>query len=201
MQDKLNIDRQIAALQNLYYVIETAEYKTVLQLLKDMPKDYSKRIILCGVGKNANIATKISETMASLGIPSMYMNTSHAPHGDFAYVGPEDIVIHISRSGKTEEMLMVINHLKTIRPNVKQILIHCKKNKEPSNADYELFIGEVAEGDVEMLAPTSSTTALLCLLDCLAVEISKEMNFSRMDFLRYHPAGALGAMLKAEARS
>lgn len=194
------IDQQIAALQNLYGVVSSADYARVMSVLVPIVKsgDYSRRIIMAGVGKNSNIAAKISETMASLGIPSFYLNITHCGHGDFGFIGHEDVIIHISRSGQTEEMLQVINYVKVIRPNVKQILIHCKKDKAPSKADVELFIGGVVEGDREGLAPTTSTTALLCILDTIAVTLSDMGGFTRMDFLKYHPAGALGAMLKAE---
>lgn len=191
------ISKQIEALANLYDVIETADYLAIVEYLS-LFTDYTRRIIIAGVGKNSNIATKISETMASLGIPSMYLNITHCGHGDFGFIGPDDCIIHISRSGTTQEMLEVINYVKVIRPNVKQILIHCKKDKPASGADFELFIGSVAEGDREGLAPTTSTTALLCILDCISVTLSDRLGFGRMDFLKYHPAGALGAMLKQE---
>jgi D-arabinose 5-phosphate isomerase GutQ len=195
------IDQQVAALQNLYSVIESDDYKKILSFLEAVIKydgDYARRIIMAGVGKNSNIATKISETMASLGIPSFYLNITHCGHGDFGFIGPNDVIIHISRSGQTQEMLEVINYVKLIRPSVSQILIHCKKDKAPSKADFELFIGGVIEGDKEGLAPTTSTTALLCILDTIAVTLSDSIGFTRQDFLKYHPAGALGAMLKAE---
>jgi D-arabinose 5-phosphate isomerase GutQ len=196
-QDWLCITRQLEALDRLYEVICTKEYREIVEFLSTFT-DYTKRIIIAGVGKNSNIATKISETMASLGIPSMYLNITHCGHGDFGFIGHDDCIIHISRSGTTQEMLEVINYVKVIRPNVKQILIHCKANKPASGADMELYIGNVAEGDKEGLAPTTSTTALLCILDCISVTLSDRLGFNRMDFLKYHPAGALGDMLKKE---
>jgi D-arabinose 5-phosphate isomerase GutQ len=192
------IDNQIDAMHNLYQVIESDEYKEIIEFLSTFT-DYTKRIILAGVGKNANIAAKISETMASLGLPTMPLNITHCGHGDFGFIGTNDCIIHISRSGMTDEMIQVINYVKVIRPEVKQILIHCCKDKPESKADFELFIGSVVEGDREGLAPTSSTTALLCILDCISVTLSDLSGFNRKDFLKYHPAGALGAMLKEEA--
>jgi arabinose-5-phosphate isomerase len=162
-------------------------------------QNYSTRVMIAGVGKNSNIASKISETMASLGIPSMSLNVSHLGHGDYGMVGHNDIIIHISRSGTTREMVIAIEHLRLIRPNVKQILIHCKKDKPKNpNVDVELFIGAVAEGDEFGLAPTTSTTALLCTLDCISVQVSHNIGFQRLDFLKFHPDGNLGEMLKAE---
>lgn len=195
------IDRQVAALARLHAVIETPEYNQIVEIVTEVSKqNYTSRVMIAGVGKNSNIAHKISETMASLGIPSFYLNVSHCGHGDFGFVGPNDVIIHISRSGQTREMMIAMEHLKLIRPEVIQILIHCKKDK-PLNkfADFELFIGAVAEGDEFGLAPTTSTTALLCTLDCISVQVSHNIGFKRLDFLKFHPDGALGEMLKAEA--
>ncbi len=196
------IDRQIAALSRLHGVIHTPEYQAVLSAVVAVAQDqYRSRVMIAGVGKNANIASKISETMASLGIPSFYLNVSHCGHGDFGFIGHNDIIIHISRSGTTREMCVAIDHINLIRPNVKQILIHCKKGKPLNlNVDIELFIGAVAEGDEFGLAPTTSTTALLCTLDCISVEASHAIGFERLDFLKFHPDGALGELLKQEVR-
>lgn len=195
------IDRQIAALSRLHHVVETAEYATILNAVIGVAQDdYKRRVLIAGVGKNSNIASKIAETMASLGIPSMPLNVSHCGHGDFGYIGHNDVIIHISRSGSTREMLVAMEHIKLIRPNVMQVLIHCKAGKAKNeHADIELFIGAVAEGDEFELAPTTSTTALLCTLDTIAVQASHAIGFKRLDFLKFHPDGALGEMLKKEA--
>ena len=194
------IDRQITALSRLHQVTTTDEYKKIVQLVTKVAKlEYTARILIAGVGKNAHIAAKISDTMASLGIASHPLNVSHLGHGDFGRIGHDDVIIHISRSGMTSEMLIAIDHVKLIRPNVKQILIHCKQDKAVNfNIDIELLIGAVAEGDEFSLAPTTSTTALLCALDCVSVQVSHNIDFKRLDFLKFHPAGALGEMLKAE---
>lgn len=195
------IAQQIKALQNLYSVITTEVYVEILDIITELTinRDSGRRLILAGVGKNANIATKISETMASLGIPTFYLNISHCGHGDYGFINKNDVIIHVSRSGKTREMLEVIEHVKLILPTVKQILIHCNDTK-PANStlDLELFIGSVVEGDEFGLAPTTSTTALLCLLDSLAVEASHRAGFAELDFLKNHPDGALGERLKAK---
>lgn len=194
------IERQISALTHLHEVIQTKEYADLLATIIEVANtDYNRRVLIAGVGKNANIASKISETMASLGIPSFSLNVSHLGHGDYGMIGRNDIIIHISRSGSTSEMMIAMEHINNIRPSVKQFLIHCKKDKPKNNwAQAELFLGAVAEGDEFELAPTTSTTAILCILDCLSVQASQSIGFKRLDFLEYHPSGALGDMLKAE---
>lgn len=197
------IDRQLAALAQLHQVIESREYNRLLTLVVEAAKSEGLgRVLVAGVGKNSSIAAKISDTMVSLGIPSHAINVSHLGHGDHGRVQKSDLIIHISRSGTTREMIEAIEHLKLIRPEVKQVLIHCKKDKLANpNIDIELFIGSVSEGDEHGLAPTTSTTALLCILDCVSVQASHEIGFKRLDFLKFHPDGKLGEQLRAEQGS
>jgi arabinose-5-phosphate isomerase len=182
----VNSDKYFEFVMSLYNVIAAGEW-------------YSRRIIVTGVGKNANIATKISESMASLGIPSFYLNTSHAPHGDYGFIGPNDAIIHISRSGTTTEMVLMIQYVNQTFPGVKQYLVHCNPSIGEIVPDlHDFCLGRVIEGDDHSLAPTSSTTALLAFLDAVSAALSKLIGFERMEFLKLHPAGALGAMLAAE---
>ena len=195
------IERQITALQELPAIVQASpEYQKIVQLVTDLAAgDFGNRVLMAGVGKNSNIASKISQTMASLGIPSLAINVSHLGHGDYGMISQNDVIIHISRSGTTREMLEAMEHIKFIRPLVTQVLIHCKKDKPKNpNVDVELFLPNVVEGDEHKLAPTTSTTALLCILDCISVQASANIEFTRLDFLKYHPDGALGDMLKAE---
>lgn len=182
-----------------------SDEKTYLQILSVLGvpglSNYEGRIIITGVGKNANIATKASETMASLGIPSMYLNTGHYSHGDAGFIGPDDVVVHISRSGKTEEMLGVVAHLRSIRPGVNQILLHCNPDLSTDILrmfDYNFCTGKAIEIDDNKLAPTMSTTLLLALIDTFAINLSAARNFTPDDFLTFHPGGALGAMLRGD---
>lgn len=193
---------QSIAIDNLSSVIEhyRLNYLQILSCLRIQGlSNYEGRIIITGVGKNANIATKASETMASLGIPSMYLNTGHYSHGDAGFISPDDVLIHISRSGKTEEMIGVVKHLRQIRPSVNQILLHCNPDLNSgvlSLFDYTFCTGKAIEIDENKLAPTMSTTLLLALIDTFAINLSAERNFTPADFLRFHPGGALGAMLR-----
>lgn len=195
---------QAQALDILTSVVQNDE-KNYLQILSVLGipglSNYEGRVIITGVGKNANIATKASETMASLGIPSMYLNTGHYSHGDAGFIGPDDVVVHISRSGKTEEMLGVVAHLRSIRPGVNQILLHCNPDLSTDILrmfDYNFCTGKAIEIDDNKLAPTMSTTLLLALIDTFAINLSAARNFTPDDFLTFHPGGALGAMLRGD---
>ena len=198
---RTNITRQVAALQALNAVIDTDPYRELQLKLTLVAKKIPQhtRVLMAGVGKNASIASKISDTMVSLGISSHALNVSHLGHGDFGRIGNLDLVIHISRSGTTREMLEAIEHIALIHPMVSQVLIHCNPTKAKNEfVDIELCIGAVQEGDEHGLAPTTSTTALLCILDSLSVQASHDAGFKRMDFLMYHPDGALGKLLAQE---
>lgn len=174
----------------------------VLSVINVAQSNYTKRVIVTGVGKNANLAAKASETYMSLGIPSFYGNTCHMSHGDYGCIGPDDVVIHLSRSGKTAEMVQASRHIMSIRPDVRQFLICCK---EPDSInDYidgftdVVYLGDVKEFDANNLAPTTSTSVMLTVLDVIGVIASESINFSRKDFLDYHPGGSLGNMLEKE---
>ena len=198
------LELQAQALDMLTSIVEK-DYRNYLEILAVLGvpglSDYEGRVIITGVGKNANIATKASETMASLGIPSMYLNTGHYSHGDAGFIGPNDVVVHISRSGKTEEMLGVVSHLRGIRPDVNQILLHCNPGLSQDILkmfDYNFCTGRAIEIDDNKLAPTMSTTLLLALIDTFAINLSAARRFTPEDFLRFHPGGALGAQLRGE---
>lgn len=198
------LELQSQALDMLTSIVEK-DYRNYLEILAVLGvpglSDYEGRVIITGVGKNANIATKASETMASLGIPSMYLNTGHYSHGDAGFIGPNDVLVHISRSGKTEEMLGVVAHLRSIRPGVNQILLHCNPSLPDDILkmfDYNFCTGRAIEIDDNKLAPTMSTTLLLALIDTFAINLSAARRFTPDDFLRFHPGGSLGAQLRGE---
>ncbi|ADI96322.1 conserved hypothetical protein [Acinetobacter phage Ac42] len=201
---KAVIEEQIRCMNNLSVFLDenSEKYEQMMDSILNTvfgSRMYSNRVVITGVGKNANLAAKASETFASLGVPSLYLNTCHYAHGDAGFIGYSDVVIHVSRSGKTEEMQGMARHLRGIRPEVKQILLSCNDNlpeemKEPF--DFVMNVPGVVECDENKLAPTSSTTVLLALLDTIGINLSKEIGFTRQDFLTYHPGGSLGQMIR-----
>ena len=199
------IDRQIEGLESVKEFTQTPEYaEFVGELYHCLMKDKG-RIYISGVGKNSNIATKISESMASLGVRSGYINPTNYLHGDAGYIEKGDVVIHISRSGKTDEMHAMAKHLYHNRPRIKQYLIHANEdfdNYESGPLDwyfYKIFmIKNIKEGDHLETAPNTSTTAFLCLLDTITAVLSYDLGFTKEDFLKYHPGGNLGNILKKE---
>lgn len=201
------IHEQANALDAMVLQIEqnTVSYRGILDVLRAPGlSNYASRIIITGVGKNAHIAAKASETFASLGLPSLYLNTGHYTHGDAGFIGPKDVVVHISRSGKTEEMINLARHLRGIRPNVKQVLLHCNPDIPADCSvlfDWLLCTGKAVEVDENALAPTTSTVLLLALIDTFAINLSSERKFTSEDFLAFHPGGSLGKQLRGENES
>ena len=200
-----SILKQKYALDTLHQtVVMSEEYPQILDAIEQALEVKGSRIVITGVGKNANLATKASETFASLGIMSMYVNAGHYAHGDAGFIGDNDVVIHVSRSGKTEELQAMAAHLRQIKPEVVQILLHCNQDlqeKNEQNFDIVLGVPGIVECDEYQLAPTTTTTVLLVLLDSIAINVSSHLGFTSSDFYKYHPGGSLGQMLKQSLNS
>jgi arabinose-5-phosphate isomerase len=152
------------------------------------------RVVCIGMGKSGHIATKIAATMASTGTPAFFVHPGEASHGDLGMVTDADVVLLLSNSGETEEILMIVPVLKrqgnpiiamTGRPNSRMAKL----------ADVHLDASAAEEACPLGLAPTSSTTTALVLGDALAVALLEARGFTADDFARSHPAGALGRRL------
>lgn len=152
------------------------------------------KIILVGMGKSGHVAKKISATLASLGTPSFFLHPAEAAHGDLGMVEPRDLVVMISRSGETGELLQLINSFKII--GCKTVGVFCKKQSLLEQyCDFSVVIPMEREACANNLAPTTSTTLTMALGDALAVQLSEIKHFSKTDFALYHPQGTLGKQL------
>ncbi len=151
-------------------------------------------VVLTGMGKSGLIARKISATMASTGTPSFFLHPAEASHGDLGMVKSGDMVIAISNSGETEELIKILPILK--RMGIPVIAITGKKDSTLATyAEETLDISVEKEACPLNLAPTASTTVTLVLGDMLAVTALKEKGFREEDFALYHPGGSLGKKL------
>lgn len=160
----------------------------------EMILDCQGKVILTGIGKSGLIAKKIAATLASTGTPSFFLDPSEAFHGDLGMISKEDIIVALSYSGETDEVLKIIPF---IHENGNR-LIAITGNSESAlakNASITLNAQVEREECVLHLAPTSSTTAQLALGDALACALMKVRNFSAQDFARLHPGGSLGRRL------
>ncbi|MCM3652962.1 KpsF/GutQ family sugar-phosphate isomerase [Metabacillus litoralis] len=152
------------------------------------------RIVITGIGKSGIVGRKINATMASTGTPSFFLHPSEGLHGDLGMVTKDDVVIAISNSGESEEVINLLPSINKI--GSKMIAIVRNPNSTLGRkSDVVLCIGDAPEACPHGLAPTTSTTVTLALGDALAIALLKARNFQPDDFALFHPAGSLGRKL------
>jgi len=152
------------------------------------------RIVVTGIGKSGHIARKIAATLASTGTPAFFVHSAEASHGDLGMITPADVVIALSNSGESSEVVAILPLIK--RQGAKLIALAGKLNSTLGReADVALDASVAREAGPLGLAPTSSTTAALALGDALALALLEARGFSADDFARAHPGGTLGKKL------
>ncbi len=152
------------------------------------------KVIVTGVGKSGHIGVKIAATLASTGTPSFFVHPTEALHGDLGMIGKDDMVLAISFSGESEELVRILPHLK--RFGVKIIAMARDKNSSLGKVSDEFIsLGIVKEACPLGAAPTVSTTLTLSLGDALAICLMRQRRFGKEDFANFHPGGSLGKRL------
>jgi arabinose-5-phosphate isomerase len=151
-------------------------------------------VIICGMGKSGHVGKKISATLASTGTPSFFLHPSEAFHGDLGMITRDDVIILISNSGETDEVLQLIPSLKSFGNKVISITGRAESTMSV-NSDASLLLADSKESCPNNLAPTTSTTLTIALGDALAVALMKARQFQPNDFARFHPGGSLGRRL------
>ncbi len=154
----------------------------------------SGRVVITGMGKSGLIARKIVATLNSTGTAAIYMHPSDAVHGDLGMVRPEDVVICISKSGDTEEVVQLLPMFKRIGVPIISVLGN-RDSKLGRESDFVLDAGVEQEACPYDLAPTASTTAALVIGDALAIALLERKNFTEQEFAMFHPGGNLGKRL------
>ena len=188
------IDSEIAALNELKNTINPESSTEALNLMQAATLRKGK-IIVTGMGKSGHIARKISASLASTGTPSFFVHPAEASHGDLGMITEDDVVLAISNSGESRELLDILNYCKRFGIT----LISITKNPESSlgkAGNVVLVLPQNGEACPLGLAPTNSTTATLVLGDILTVGLIERNGFSKEDFNERHPGGKLGAILK-----
>ncbi|HEC1767326.1 TPA: KpsF/GutQ family sugar-phosphate isomerase [Campylobacter lari] len=180
------------------------ESKTILDLCDNLDEGFNKaielilsikgRCVVSGMGKSGHIGAKIAATLASTGTPSFFMHPGEALHGDLGMLTSEDVLLAISNSGETEEVLKLIPVIK--KRKIPLIVMTGNQNSTlAKQADIFINIAVKKEACPLQLAPTSSTTATLAMGDAIAVALMKARNFRPDDFALFHPGGSLGRKL------
>ncbi len=186
---KQTILAEAQAIENLATLVDDSFAQAVIAVLQS-----SGRVIVTGIGKSANIATKIVATLNSTGTPAIFMHAADAIHGDLGTIQEDDTVICISKSGNTPEIKVLVPLIKARKNKI----IAITSNKDSflgEQADYILNAYVEKEACPNNLAPTTSTTAQLVMGDALAVCLLELRGFTSKDFAKYHPGGSLGKQL------
>ena len=181
--------------------IESDSIKSISGQLNQSFEDLCDNIINCegklvimGVGKSGHIAQKISATLSSTGTPSIFIHPTEAAHGDIGLINKKDVVLLISNSGETDEIIYIIPSLKR---HAKEVFSLTSNNKSTiaKSADIKIQLKSKKEACPLDLAPTSSTTNALAFGDALAIALLEAKGFTQKDFASSHPAGKLGKKL------
>lgn len=160
----------------------------------DVIRKSSGKVIVSGVGKSGHIARKIAATMSSTGTLAVFLHPADAQHGDLGVVSPNDVVIALSKSGETEELLMIVPVLKRMGCKIIAVTAGLQSSLA-KGADVVLSSVIQREAGHLELAPTTSTTVSLAIGDALAMALMKLKNFQPEDFALFHPGGQLGRQL------
>ncbi|MEZ6036908.1 MAG: KpsF/GutQ family sugar-phosphate isomerase [Planctomycetota bacterium] len=152
------------------------------------------RVVTAGMGKAGFIAQKVSATLASTGTPSIFLHPAEAIHGDLGRVDKGDLVLAFSKSGETEELLVMMPHVKAVGVPVVSIT-QSRASTLGRHSDLVLELGRIDEPGPHGLAPSASTTAMLALGDALALVVQEGRCFGPEEFARFHPGGDLGRRL------
>jgi len=157
------------------------------------------KVVVTGMGKSGLVGKKIAATMASTGTPAFFMHPGEAYHGDLGMIDPTDIVIAISNSGETEEIIRIMSFFKD---NNNTVIAMAGNNKSTlaKHSDFFLDISISKEACPLALAPTTSTTVTMAMGDALAIVLMKERGFQAENFARFHPGGSLGRKLLVKVK-
>ena len=157
------------------------------------------RVVVTGMGKSGHIGSKIAATLASTGTPAFFVHPGEASHGDLGMITPGDVVLALSNSGETAEVLTILPLLK--RMNIPLIGMTGKPNSTLAReSDVHIDVGVEKEACPLDLAPTASTTAALVMGDALAIALLEARGFTHADFALSHPGGSLGKRLLLRVR-
>jgi arabinose-5-phosphate isomerase len=197
-------------IKNIVKEVFEIESKEIANLSNLLTEDFENAVdavinskgkfIICGMGKSGLIGKKIAATLASTGTPSFFLHPGEAYHGDLGMIERQDVVLLISNSGETDEVLKVIPFLKS-QGNITISMSGNPTSTLAKNTTYHLNIAVQKEACPLQLAPTSSTTATLVMGDALAVALMKLRNFKDKDFAQFHPGGSLGRRLLTTVES
>jgi len=201
MTNNLNriIEQEIEALKGI--PLTDAYEKTVEMIVEQVHKRGGK-LVCSGMGKAGQIAANMATTFSSTGTPACFLHPSEAQHGDLGILCENDLMLLISNSGKTREIIELVSLARRLRPRVRFIVITSDNNSElAKNADICLLTGKPKEVCPLELTPTTSITVMNVIGDLLVVETMKKIGFTAADYAKRHHSGYLGTLAREKANS
>lgn len=188
------INDEVAALKSLPEYLDE-KFNQVCKLLEEC----KGRVIIIGVGQSWHVAKKSATSMSSLGRPAFYMHATEALHGDMGLITKEDVVIFISNSGETPELIKILEPIKRINPKTVAIVSR-PGSTLAGECDIALITGVKEEaGDIKF-APSSSALVMVGLCDAITMAIAGSIGFTEKDYLQYHPGGDIGKRLSEKLK-
>lgn len=176
------------------------EYEKAITLIKKQVHEKGGKLITSGMGKAGQIALNMATTFSSTGTPSIFLHPSEAQHGDLGIIQKNDIILLISNSGKTREILELYHLSKRLNPDLKYIGISSSEMGEFKDfCDAYLFTGNPKEVCKLGLCPTTSTTVMTAIGDALVVEMMHEIDFTNEEYAKRHHGGYLGQKSRKQA--
>ena len=199
MNDILQTARDIlrAESQAIAEIPVTDAFVRAVDLIAEHVHARRGKLVTSGMGKAGQIALNIATTFASTGTPSVYLHPAEAQHGDLGILQPDDLMLLISNSGKTDEILALIQLTRGLYPDIPMIVITGNPDSPlAAAADVCIPTGGAPEVCPLGLTPTTSTTAMTVIGDILVVSTMKRIGFTRAEYAKRHPGGYLGTVAK-----
>ena len=189
-QIKALLDEEALAIANIPV---NDSFEKAIELIYDRVHLNNGKLVTSGMGKAGQIALNVATTFSSTGSPSVFLHPSEAQHGDLGIIQPNDVLLLISNSGKTREILELVDLAENLYPGLPLIVITAKEESELVKiADVTLFTGNPKEVCPLGLTPSTSTTAMTVIGDVLVVLMMKKINFSNVEYAKRHHGGYLG---------
>lgn len=177
----------IESIQNSYYSLEDKKIEKLIDLMLNC----KGKILLTGIGKNGHVAAKATSTISSIGLPCFFIDAVGSVHGDMGVVDENDLLIAISKSGNTDELINFLHHVN--HKNCKIVSIHSNDGNQSQKyccLDINLHVNK--EADYLNIVPTSSIAIFTIFLQSVACEISRRKNLTLKQFVQNHPGGSIG---------
>ncbi len=194
-----DIFRQEAAAINNIPI--TDAYENAIRLIHQQVHERRGKLVSSGMGKAGEIANNISTTFSSTGTPAVFLHPSDAQHGDLGVIQPDDVLLLVSNSGKTREILELIELSRKLYKDLPMIAITAKADSELSEiADVSLLTGDPVEVCPLGLSPTTSTTVMTVIGDALIVLMMEKIGFTNEDYAKRHHGGYLGNKSRAQTK-